>query len=63
MNASNLRSVSKNGVPLDVKELRYAGPGTYRFTLRLHVDGHDGGRQIDTWVDGEPTYQLNLTTP
>lgn len=60
---SHLLSVSKNGAPLDVKELRYAGPGTYRFTLRLHVEGHSSNGDVDTWVDGEPTYKLNLTTP
>ncbi|MFI9052023.1 hypothetical protein [Streptomyces sp. NPDC053427] len=48
---------------MDVKDLRYKGPGTYRFTLHLHVEGHGDGGQVDTEVDGEPTYQLNLTTP
>ncbi len=61
---SHLLSVSKDGAPLDVKELRYAGPGTYRFTLNLRVEGHESnGDLVDTWVEGEPTYKLNLTTP
>ncbi|REK91121.1 hypothetical protein DY245_06245 [Streptomyces inhibens] len=61
---SSLLGVSKDGAPLDVKELRYAGPGTYRFTLKLRVEGHESnGDLVDTWVEGEPTYKLNLTTP
>lgn len=60
---SHLLSASKDGAPLDVKPLRYKGPGTYRFTLHLRVEGHGDGGQVDTEVDGEPTYTLNLTTP
>ncbi|MEV7382365.1 hypothetical protein [Streptomyces lydicus] len=61
--SSYLLSVSKDGVPLDVKELRYAGPGTYRFTVHLQVKGQSSSGDVDTWVDGKPTYTLNLTTP